>query len=81
MPEDPKTKPCDKCSVTIAKTETKCPACGETQLDEEDISVVERAQRIIEARKKAATPPTPTPTTATTSASRFARLRDLRKKA
>ena len=54
------TKKCEACDVVIGKTETKCPACGvDLEELEEAVKVVERANAIIEKRKKAALPPAP----------------------
>lgn len=59
------TKICDGCDKEIGVSETKCPACGVefAELDE-TVTAVERAQAVIEKRRKraeaAAAPPTPT---------------------
>lgn len=54
------TKKCEACDATIGKTETKCPACSvDLEELEESIKVIERANAVIEKRKKAALPPAP----------------------
>ena len=58
-PEAPSadTKICESCDKTIGKSETKCPACGVDFEELEDAVVsVEKAQSILEKRRKAKEP-------------------------
>lgn len=54
---EPTTKICEACDAEIATSEEKCPKCGVTfsELDE-TVTAVEKAQAIIEKRRKAKEP-------------------------
>lgn len=54
------TQECANCNTQIGKTETICPNCKVNLEELEDaISTVDRAQTILEKRRKAALPPVP----------------------
>lgn len=51
---------CPECDVTIGKDEKECPSCHVNIEElEEAISTVERANKVIEKRKRASVPPPP----------------------
>ena len=56
------TKNCEACDQQIGASETTCPRCGVVFAElEETVTAVEKAQTIIEKRRKAAQPPEPQP--------------------
>ena len=61
------TKICDNCDQEIGASETVCPKCKVNFEElEQEVSVVERASKVAEKRRKAAAPPVPTPEPETT---------------
>ena len=57
------TKECPNCEQEIGESETTCPRCQVNISDlEDEISVVDRAQKVIERRKAKEAAPVPTPT-------------------
>lgn len=56
------TKKCEACGQEIGVSEEKCPKCGvEFSILDEEITVIDRALKILDARRKAATPPAADP--------------------
>lgn len=54
------TKKCLECEQEIAVTEKKCPKCGaDLETLEQEVAVVERAQKLLEKKRKRETPPEP----------------------
>lgn len=58
------TRMCDICDIEVADNEEKCPKCGNSFAEmDELVSTLEQAESIREKRKKRATPaPAPAPT-------------------
>lgn len=73
-------KNCIECGQEIAASEKKCPACSaDLETLEQEVEVVERAQKLIEKKKARETPPPPSPeTTPAKKKSIFASLGELK---
>lgn len=57
------TKVCLSCEKEIGESEKDCPACGVNLEELEDaVATVEKAQAILDKRRKPITPPVPEPT-------------------